>query len=325
MTGQRIDVHQHYVTRELIAELDCVGVRSVGGQPLAPWNPADSLAAMDRHDIAAALLSVPVPLTFDAAMARRAARSLNDAGARAVADAPDRFGLLATLPLPDVDGALAELAYALDELHADGVLLLTNYAGVYLGDPRLEPVFAELDHRRATVLVHPTAAGSPVPALEPSLLEFVFDTTRAVANLVVSGTLQRHPNVRLILAHAGGTVPYLHDRILDRAPILARVRQPPPPTSEELVRMMADGLADSRRQLQSLFYDITLAANDTVLGCLRDLVHSTQILLGTDYPIAQEIGVTTTLGGLAAHTGFNDHDRRAIEGDNARRLFARLG
>jgi predicted TIM-barrel fold metal-dependent hydrolase len=89
--------------------------------------------------------------------------------------------------------------------------------------------------------------------------------------------------------------------------------------------MMADGLADSRRQLQGMYYDVTLAANDTVLGCLHELVSGAQILLGTDYPMAQEIGVTTALGGIAAHRGFTDDDRRAIEGDNARRLFARLG
>jgi predicted TIM-barrel fold metal-dependent hydrolase len=88
--------------------------------------------------------------------------------------------------------------------------------------------------------------------------------------------------------------------------------------------MLTDGLADSRRQLQRLFYDITLPANDTVLGCLHQLVSSTQIVLGTDYPMAQEIGVATTLSGLPAHPGFTDCDRRAIEGDNARRLVPRL-
>jgi predicted TIM-barrel fold metal-dependent hydrolase len=330
MAAHRIDVHHHYATAELVDELTRVGIHDVGGQPLMASNPEDSLAVMDRHDIAAALLSVPIPLTFrDPAVARRVARSMNELGAGYVADHRDRFGLLAALPLPDVDAALAELGYALDTLGADGILLLSNYSGVYLGDPRLEAVFAELDRRAGVALVHPAVAGSPVPMLEASLFEFIFDTTRAVANLVVSRTLERHPDVRVILAHAGGTVPYVRDRIIDRGPILKRVkeaaeRHAPRPTPEELQGMLSDGLARSRGQLERLFYDTTLSANDTVLGVLHELVPTTQILLGTDYPMAQEIGVTVTLAGLDRHSGFDDADRRAIEGGNASRLFPRV-
>lgn len=145
MTSPRIDVHHHYVTIELIEALDEVGVRHVAGQPLTVSPPGGSLAVMDRYQIATALLSVPIPLTVRDP--RRVARSLNEAGASAVADARGRFGLLAALPLPDVDGALAEIDYALDTLDADGILLLSNYAGVYLGDPYIEPIFAELDRR----------------------------------------------------------------------------------------------------------------------------------------------------------------------------------
>ena len=341
MTTNRIDVHHHYVPAELIEELDRVGIHHVGGQPLAPSRPADSLAVLDRYEIATALLSVPIPLTFGhAGTSRRVARSINEIGAEAVVDEPERFGLFATLPLPDVDGAMDELDYALDTLRADGVILLSNHARVYLGDPRLEPVFAELDRRASVVLVHPAVytgdrlpidphAGSPVPTLEPSLFEFVFDTNRAVASLIVAGALRRHPNLRLILAHAGGTAPYVRDRILDRAPILRRMQraregEASPPTAEELQGMVSEGLAESRSQLQNLFYDVTLSTNDTVLGCLHDLVPSSRILLGTDYPMAQEIGVASTLAGLEGHAGFDDDDRRAIESDSARQLFPRL-
>jgi predicted TIM-barrel fold metal-dependent hydrolase len=325
----RIDIHHHYVTGELVEELRRIGVHGVGGQPLVPWDPDRSLATMDRHDIASALLSVPVPLPPDPATARRLARSLNEAGARAVAGAPERFGLLATLPLPDVDGALEELHHALDVLGADGVLLLSNHGGVYPGDPRLAPLLDELDRRAATVFLHPAAAGSPVPGLEPSLLEFVFDTTRAVADLVIGGALAQHPNVRVVVAHAGGTVPFVHERMLDRRPILARVRaaragRADPPADDELERMMADGLAQARRQLRRLYYDVTLSANETVLSCLRRLVPSTHIVFGTDYPIAQELGITTTLAGLEYDPRLAQYDIRAIELANACKLFPRL-
>lgn len=229
MTTNRIDVHHHYVPAELIDELDRVGIHHVAGQPLAPSTARDSLPAMDRYEIATVLLSVPIPLTFrDASASRRVARRINEIGAEAVADDPERFGLFAALPLPDVDGALDEIAYALDVLRADGVTLLSNHAGVYLGDPRLEPVFAELDRRASVAFVHPAVdprSGSPVPTLEPSLFEFVFETTRSVANLIIGGTLRRHPNLRLVLAHAGGTAPYVRDRILDRADPAAPAEQ----------------------------------------------------------------------------------------------------
>jgi 6-methylsalicylate decarboxylase len=341
MTDGTIDVHHHYLTEALIGELARIGVHQVGGQRLAASRPEESLAVMERHGIESALLSAPFPLPFDDATRRRVARSLNEAGAGIVAGAPERFGLLAALPLPDVDGALAEIDHAFDELDADGVMLLSNYSGIYLGDGSLEPVFAELDRRGCVVLLHPTVftgaepahgpnAGSPVPTLEPSLFEFVFDTTRAVANLVIGGTLRRHPNVAVIVAHAGGTVPFVCDRIVDRGPILRRVQraqqgEAPPPTPDELRAMLGAALADSRRELQRLFYDLTLSANETVLGCLERFVPGSQIVLGTDFPMAQEIGVVTTLERLEAHRGFDEDERREITTGNPARLFPRLG
>lgn len=303
-----------------------MGAEQVGGAALSSaWLPEESLAMMDRYEIDAALLSVPVPLQFgDRALARDVARSLNEFGAECVAASPERFGLLAVLPLPDVEGALAEIAYALDVLGADGVGLLSNHAGVYLGDPRLDPLFAELDRRGAVAHVHPTSAVSPVPGLEPSLLEFVFDTTRAAAGLVVSATLKRHPNLKLILSHAGGAVPFLHDRIVDRGPILARVRRAStaPPSPAELQHLLGEALAQARSMLTGLYYDTALSATPTVFGDLLELARPGHILLGTDFPMAQEVGMKMTIEGLQVLAG---HDSLpAIEGENAKALFPRL-
>ena len=156
---------------------------------------------MDRLGIATSLLSVSTPgvhLADDAA-ARDLAREVNEAGRRAVVDHPGRFGLLGSLPLPDVDAAIAEIAHCIDDLDVDGFVLLTNVGGTYLGDPAWDPVFRELDRRGARVLIHPTSPvcwehtsfGRPRP-----MLEFLFDTTRAVVNLVLNGTVARHPNLR---------------------------------------------------------------------------------------------------------------------------------
>ena len=153
------------------------------------------------------------------------ARSVNEYAAQLVTRHPERFGSFATLPLPDVEAALDELTYALDTLHADGVVLYSNYAGIYLGDSHFNPIFAELDRRAAVVFLHPTVytgtalptarnTGSPIPTLPGFMLEFVFDTTRAVADLVLSETLKRYPRVRLILSHAGGTVLFVAPKLV---------------------------------------------------------------------------------------------------------------
>src|ERR687897_3402057 len=103
-------------------------------------------------------------------------------------------------------------------------MLLSNYAGRYPGDGAFDPVLAEVDQRSATVFLHPaTPPGSPTPELSTFLIDYVFETTRAVASLLRSGALERYTNIRLVLAHAGGTIPYLASRLaLGEAPIRAR-------------------------------------------------------------------------------------------------------
>ncbi|MFF4656241.1 amidohydrolase family protein [Streptomyces sp. NPDC001381] len=214
-----IDVHAHYITPRLRAAMQAAGHGQPDGMPALPdWSPEAALAAMDRTGIAAALLSVSSPGVHygDDDDARALARAVNDEGASLVQAHPGRFGLLASLPLPDLPGALAETRHALDDLGADGITLLTSYAGRHLGDPCYEALMAELDRRSAVVLLHPTSPpcweatglGRPRP-----MLEFPFETTRAVTHLVLGGVLERYPGIRFIVPHAGGTLPALADRI----------------------------------------------------------------------------------------------------------------
>jgi 6-methylsalicylate decarboxylase len=342
MSPRRIDVHHHILTSEYVEELAKIGVVEAGGVPLVQlerWKPEDSLAVMDRYGIETALLSVSSPgLCFgDAAKAREMARSLNAFAAECARRWPGRFGFFAVLPLPDVEAALSEIGYALDTLGAAGVGLLSNHEGVYLGDPRFEEVFAALDRRAAVAYVHPTVfsgnqipsapnAGSPVPTIQSSVLEFVFDTTRAVANLISSGTLKRYPNVRIILSHAGGAVPLFADRLIDRSEIVALVQEAQagraaPPSPETLERMLRAATEDAFELLRDLYYDTALSANPTVLGALQRLVPPSRILLGTDYPFAQEMGVRYSLDGLAAYEAFGEEERETIESGTALALF----
>lgn len=133
-----------------------------------------------------------------------------------------RFGLFAALPLPDIGGAIAEAAHALDELGADGVTMETNHHGVYLGAPALDPLMEELDRRRAVIFVHPTspsctaclslAFDQPRP-----IVEFIFETTRAVTDMLYRRTLQRFPGIRMIIPHAGAAMPMVAARIADQS------------------------------------------------------------------------------------------------------------
>jgi predicted TIM-barrel fold metal-dependent hydrolase len=316
MSGEphRIDVHHHIVPREYVEALAGIGIHAPGRFPFPDWSPQTSLEVMDENGIAAAITSLSAPGVYfgDEAFARDLARRCNEFSAKLVGDYPKRFGALAVLPLPDVDGALRELEYALDTLRLDGVVLLTSIGRKYLGDPAFEPVFAELDRRRAVVYTHPNIPpGSDVPelVLPAPLVDFVFDTTRAAVNLVLSGTLERHPDLALILSHAGGAVPYVAGRIAlaDQNPLVSR--NIPKGTIAYLKR---------------LYYDTALSATEYALPCLRRLADPDRILFGSDFPFAPKHLTAETIRGLERHGGFDGPTRRAIERDNAARLFPRF-
>ena len=341
MGNARIDVHHHLLTQEYLDELAKVGVVESGGISFPRWKPEDSLAVMDRAEIRAALLSLSSPgLCFgDAKKERELARALNEFAAQTVTCWPERFGFFATMPLSDVEAGLAEISYALDTLHADGIGLLSNYAGIYLGDARFEPIFVELDRRAAVVFIHPTVftgseipsaknAGSPVPTLPGFMLEFVFDTTRAVANLVISGTLKKYPNLRIILSHAGGTVPFVAHKVVTLVLLTAFASQISsgqitlPREQIEAIRQMFT--EDVFSQLRGLYYDTALSANISAFSSLQQLVPASHILLGTDYPFAPEVEAGSTAARLATLPGLSEQELEDIEGNNALKLFPRL-
>jgi predicted TIM-barrel fold metal-dependent hydrolase len=306
----RIDIHHHFAPPAWIAE--------VKGRPMLQpantnWTPARSIEDMDRGGVAAAVVSITNPgLWFgDAAVTRRLARACNDYGAKLVQDHPKRFGLFASMPLPDVDATLAEIAYAYDTLKADGIGLLTSYGDTWLGNAAYRPVMEELNRRRAVVHVHPTAANccrnlDYAPGVGPGSMEYGTDTTRAIMGVTFSGDAARFPNIRFIWSHAGGTAPFLAGRI-DGASNNAKDRLPNGFMSE----------------LKKFYYDLAGAANKGAIASLLQLVTSAQVLFGTDFPPgATSLEVAKTLAAIGL---FNESDLRAIERDNAVRLLPRFG
>jgi predicted TIM-barrel fold metal-dependent hydrolase len=237
------------------------------------------------------------------------ARMCNEFQASLTRDHPSRFGAFALLPLPDVEASMREMAYALDVLKMDGIGLFSNQGNVYLGDPRLDPLFEELSRRKAVVFVHPAHCCAPQEknlGAPDGIVEYVIDTTRAIVNLLYNGTLDRYPDIRMIVSHAGGTVPFLAHRItgLERA----RGRRVPP------VMPM----------LRSLYYDITSASSCHALRSLQELAEPSRILWGSDLPFVAGKRLENEVEEWEAYDGFAFETRTAIESQNALKLFPRL-
>ncbi len=248
---------------------------ALGPMPLPPTTLEGLQAAMERHEIDAAVLSVGPPGAFlgDAGDSDRIARLANDGIAEITRAQPARFAGLATLPLPDLDASLAELDRGLDELHLDGVMLLSNVAGTYLGDPGLDPLFEALNDRGAYVFIHPGFPPHKAPLEHPIwLYEFPFETVRATANLIYSGTLERYPKIRLQLSHLGGAAPFLAHRIASLAD-----REPAQATAAP---------AGALEYLKRLYYDTGLANNAPALAATQVVTGLDHIVFGTDWPYA---------------------------------------
>ncbi|MCW2995514.1 MAG: amidohydrolase 2, partial [Conexibacter sp.] len=291
----RIDAHAHVIPDAYRHELDR---RQLLDFPLPPAS-AEGLAAMlERHAIDGAIVSPSPPgVAFgDQPLADHLARLLNEKLSAVRRDLPQCVGALAILPLPDVERALTELAYALDVLKLDGVMLLSNVLGTYLGDPALDPLMAELDRRATHVFIHPQQPPYAPPLGEHPvwLYEYPFDTTRAVVNLIYSGTLERYPQITFQLSHLGGAAPYLGHRIASLA-----------------TRVPAAGAAaplGALAYLERLQYDTGLADNAIQLAAMRLVAPARQILFGTDWPYAPLPAAGDPQPALAA---FGD-DRAAV-------------
>jgi 6-methylsalicylate decarboxylase len=311
-----IDVHTHLITQAYQTSMSGAGITDVGGFPMPDWSVRTALEVMDDHGISASLLSISAPgidfVSGEAALLL--ARSINEEQAAIVQRHPTRFGALAILPLPDIEAALVELDHALGPLAFDGVVLFSNIQGIYLGDPRFAPLFDELERRHATVLVHPT----PPSGFDPRLLgypapsvEFMFESTRMVMSLVGSGTLRRCPNVRIIVPHGGGTVPYLANRI---ARHIARFTGIEPPISQEA----------AFAALATLYYDLTSATHPTALDGLLRITTPDHLLFGSDFPFLSAALIPEAKANIGTHPGFDPEARAAIARNTARTLFPGL-
>lgn len=319
-----IDVHHHYAPPgwiKVLAEQDALNV-----EPWMGWTPAKAIEAMDRAGVQTSYSSITVPGIYFAegfgnqqappgkkfkndvvALAREA----NEFGAKMKSDYPGRFGIWASLPLPDVDASLKEIAYAFDKLRLDGIGLLTSIGTKYMGDKSFAPVFQELNRRGAIVYTHPGAGPCclyALPGVGPTTLEYSHDTARTIVSWVNSGSAERFPNIKWIFSHGGGSIwsaRYIGGEIGRDPKAFAGRTQPP--------RLLGF--------LRKFYYDTAATSNFLQMQNLKTLVGTTQVVLGADHPYGDPVNYILDLRELQANGVLTQQDRQNIERENMAKLL----
>lgn len=317
-----IDVHAHILTQVYLDAMREAGLADADGRPVGDgfpfpdWKLDDTLRVMDRNNVSASVLSITAPgaMFLQGARAKELVRALNEAMAEIVKAHPARFAALAVLPLADIDASLAEITFALDQRGFDGIGLYSNVDGVYLGDARFVPLFEQLNRRKAVVFVHPAqppgfeqfSLGLPAP-----ILEYPFDSTRMLTSLLLSGALARYPDIKLIVPHGGGTVPYLAARIARAAAAAFNTGMKTPPV-------------EAMQLLRSVYYDLTAMSEPGNIALLKEFVPADRLLVGYDYPFRPEMTIAPQAATLDRFRGFSEAEKALIRQGNALRLFPRL-
>jgi len=310
----RIDVHHHLLPQFFIDAQKAAGMKGSAYGAFPQWTAERSLALMDRLDIATAILSFTAPGIYfgDVPKTIELARRCNDYLAEVVAAHPKRFGAFAMLPFPDADASLRETERALDALKLDGITHLTQVADRYVGHADYQPVYAELNRRKSVVFVHPTYPPKSAEKdwfVPRSILDYPLETTRAISYMIFTGTLERLPDIRFIMSHAGGAIPFLAHRLQlfdTLTPYLERYPK------------------GARHYLKRLYYDTTLSTDPVMLGALQALVDPSHILFGSDFPYVSEPIVLAEGERLDGYAGFDARTRPMMERKNAELMFPRL-
>ncbi len=317
----RIDVHYHICPQRFMANQEKRNPKwgASDARQVVPatidikaWTPTFARDELDRNCVATAIvqmISARGVWFGDVQAARDLAREWNDYAAQMTRDFPGRFGMLAAMPMPDIDSTLREIEYAFDVLHADGIQLMSHYDGRYPGDPAFRPVLQELNRRNAVVFIHPFLPPSHnvLSGVRPATIEFPFDSTRAIVSLVLSGTTSQLPDIRFIFCHGGGALPSLAGRI------------------EQLTKH-DEGRAERipkgiEFELKKFYYEIANAYHRSSFAGLQALATASHIMFGTDYPY---LTIPSHIDGLEEVVA-SESTRRAIMRDNALTLFPRFG
>ena len=314
----KIDVHHH-----ALPDFYCKAVaasKDVSGAPAPETTIDGSLELMHATGTATAIISLSAPgaeIAGTLGGARALARQYNDYGVNFRKSNPSRLGFFAALPsLDDVKGCIAEIEYALDEKKADGVTLFTSYGVKYLGHSEFKPIWEELDKRNAVVFVHPTHtptgnwASSQLP--QP-VMDYPHETTRAASDLILSGRKRQNPNCKIILSHAGGTLPYLAERLQYLyTDLFTNVQVGDGPLGDKIME-----------DAKSFYFDTALTGTANVLNTLLKWAPQDHILFGSDYPYAPNPTIEYFTRELDKYE-MDGQLRAKVNYENALKLFPRL-
>ncbi|KAJ7451832.1 hypothetical protein B0H11DRAFT_2075309 [Mycena galericulata] len=342
MSTPKIDFHSHYLTPAYVEALKESGhFPGPDGLPFTVgWNEEDHLAFMEKNNVTKSILSCSSPGTHlipgNDEFGRKVTREVNEAAADLKRRYPSKFGFFASLPLPDIESALLEIDYALDHLNADGFIFLSNYHGLYLGDPKLAPVYAKLQARRAIVFVHPTApciarvcnhsdptqkrmkdAAPLSDAYMIPMMEFFFDSTRTFVDLLLSGTAAAHPDVTFVIPHCGTALPSILDRVFmfstwDMSTYGMRtVHTITAPVVKELFA-------------KQFIFDLAGVSMPSQIHHLLRWVKSDRIVYGSDVPFTPWVAAGRLLAAIDAELPqlFSEQEIQDIYHGNAERFLA---
>jgi predicted TIM-barrel fold metal-dependent hydrolase len=309
---RRIDVHFH-----IIPEFYQDGVKAAGLGPARragypPYSTDLGVELMDANGIQQAITSVAPPGVefLDSAPARELARKLNDHASELGAKYPGRYGAFSTIPMKGIEDAVAEIEHGLGTLKHQGVCLFTSYGGRFLGDPHFDPVMDALNRRGAVCFVHPALSTKTLALNLPAfVVEYPFETTRAAVNLLFSGTLERYPSIKFILAHAGGALPYFAWRLGATPQIDPTLPQWPPEKFDSA--------------LSHFWYENALSCGSATMGALKAVADPNKLLFGSDWPYVQAPLVAAEVATHEKAGLHSDAERAAIDRGNALKLFLR--
>jgi predicted TIM-barrel fold metal-dependent hydrolase len=305
---RRIDVHHHFASPSWLQAMDLIGADD---PVIANWSVQKSLDDMDEGGVVTAVLSGNIPQVrpLGREAATRIARECNEYAKQLAMDHPGRFGVFAMLPLPYIDESLKEIAYTLDTLQADGVGILTNYGDKWLGYSYFDPIWVELNRRKATVYTHPADASccvNLVHGVPEAALEWGTDTTRSITSLIFSGTSQKYRDINWIFSHGGGALTAFAERLLVQMVTT-------PPYQGKFTRDMVQA------ELNRFHYDTAQVSLDGTLAALAKLVPISQIMYGTDFPYRTAVEHSKGVDAL-----FDEDDRKRVNHENALSILPRL-
>lgn len=269
---KKIDVHGHYFPSAYKEALSRHNMKILDGAPMPKWTEEIQMQYMETLNITTSVLSLSSPHFHfgDKKETVETARACNEYGVDLKKRYPGKFLIMASLPFPDIEKCVEEIRYCEEKLKVDGFALQTNFCGEYLGSESLEPVMQELNQNKAIVVLHPTVPQA-VPAganenLPAAFMEYFFDTTRAITNMIVKGTLKKYPEIRFIVPHAGAFLPVLSDRLATLGGALHM-----------------EGL-DVMGDLSRLYYDLAGISMPKQYGLLEKITQESHILYGSDAP-----------------------------------------